>query len=193
MSLFVGQILEFRTTNLTAVRFNTEVAVPVRLQTHRIVKGSGAVLLGTFIRFVRVRLVDVALVTIQLEHCVEGFITFIAGNILPFMGLHVSLLMFCSELFTTNITNTTVMVVSLKHMRIPPVWRRKGKITVFTFVFILLPGGRLCLNVSMAGQLVYLHAPQGFELDPTHGTGADTRRVGFLFHFRLVPLDLRIF
>ena len=92
MSIFVGQILEFRTTNLTAVRFNTEVAVPVSLQTHRIVKGSGAVLLGTFIRFVRVRLVDVALVTIQLEHSVESFITFIAGNILPLMSVHVFLL-----------------------------------------------------------------------------------------------------
>ena len=92
MSIFVGQILEFRTTNLTAVRFNTEVAVPVRLQTHRIVKGSGAVLLGTLKRFLRVRLVDVALVTIQLEHSVESFITFIAWNILSFMRFHVFLL-----------------------------------------------------------------------------------------------------
>ena len=92
MSIFVGQILEFRTTNLTAVRFNTEVAVPVRLQTYLIVKSSGAVLLGTFIRFVRVRLVDVALVKIQLEHGVESFTTFIAWNILSFMRFHVFLL-----------------------------------------------------------------------------------------------------
>ena len=119
MSIFVGQILEFRTTNLTAVRFNTEVAVPVSLQTHRIVKGSGAVLLGTFIRFVRVRLVDVALVKIQLEHGVESFTTFIAWNILSFMRFHVFLLIVCDELFTTNITNTTVMIVSVKHMAIP--------------------------------------------------------------------------
>ena len=92
MSIFVGQILEFRTTNLTAVRFNTEVAVPVRLQRPGIVKGSGAVLLGTFIRFVRVRLVDVALVTIQLVRIIEGFITFITGNIMPLMRFHVFLL-----------------------------------------------------------------------------------------------------
>ena len=92
MSVFVGHILEFRTTNLTAVRFNTEVAVPVRLQRPGIVKGSGAVLLGTFIRFVRVRLVDVALVKIQLEHGVESFTTFIAWNILSFMRFHVFLL-----------------------------------------------------------------------------------------------------
>ena len=136
---------------------------------------------------------DVALVKIQLEHGVESFTTFIAWNILSFMRFHVFLLIICDELFTTNITNTTVMVVSVKHMTNPPVWRRKGKITVFTFVFILLPGGRLCLNVSMTGQPVYLHAPRGFELDPTHGTGADTRQVGFLFNFLLVPLDLRIF
>ena len=52
MSLFVGQILEFRSTELTAERFDTEVAVPVSLQTACSVKGFAAALLGTFIRFV---------------------------------------------------------------------------------------------------------------------------------------------
>ena len=59
MCLFVGQILEFRSTELTAERFDTEVAVPVSLQTACSVKGFAAALLGTFIRFVRVRLMDV--------------------------------------------------------------------------------------------------------------------------------------
>ena len=65
---------------ITLIRLDTEMAVHMTLQTVGFIKRPSAAREGTFVALFRVRLVEVQLVTNQLELVSKDFTTGLAGN-----------------------------------------------------------------------------------------------------------------
>ena len=80
MSKHVRFVLKSGLTLITLIRLDTEMTVHVTLQTVGLIKCSSAAREGTLVALFRVRLVEVQLVTNQLELMSKNFTTSFAWN-----------------------------------------------------------------------------------------------------------------
>ena len=167
MSKHVRFVLKSGLTLITLIRLDTEMTVHMTLQTVGLIKCSAAAREGTLVALVRVRLVEVQLMTDQLALVSEHFTTGFAGNPQVRVSRQVSFISRGAvEFFATVGADMGVIIVNLKLVSGLPRLRGEYQVTEPT-----LDVGLRSVPGPAVGPLVYLHAVTVLKTQPTERTG----------------------